>query len=267
MYEGREVYTSAPLALVAAEVRFSYAPQLRQAQAMDHLVPALADALPVVKTFQQTSLTLSSQGVSQSQGESAVRILNKPSTISLLITPTALTLETTDYDEFGPFHDLLVRACEVMASVPINPALERIGLRYIDEIRVPTEIKDARDWRGWVADPLVDFLGVASQATADSGQGFAEYRLGDHQSLTFRFAALHGPGVVGNDPLQRPTVPQPGPFFVLDVDSYHQRPSGDPADFHPGWVSGILTDLHDPAGQTFQNAITNRSRAIFREQP
>ncbi|MFK4084007.1 TIGR04255 family protein [Kribbella sp. NPDC020789] len=261
MYERREVFPFAPLALVAAELRFAYSPRLGQRETLDALALALEDELPVVRPVQKTSITFPG---GESEVENVYRLFNSDSTLSLSITATAVTLESTKYSEFSSFISILMRAAEQIERLRAVHALERIGLRYIDEIRVPVPIDDARDWRGWVADPLVDLLDVAGKMKATTSQGVVEYDLGDSRRLAFRFAAINGDPVVGTDPLLRDPLPGPGPYFVLDVDAYWQPGRSELSEFISGYIETHLHGLHGPTGAAFQDAITDQARSLFR---
>ena len=54
MYPKREVFPSSPLALVAAEIRFSDAPRLRQPETLDSIAVAVESLLPVHERVQGT---------------------------------------------------------------------------------------------------------------------------------------------------------------------------------------------------------------------
>jgi len=265
MYSKREIYPNAPLALVVAQVKYAYAPRLRQRDTLDQVALALEQDLPVVNYDQSLNISLTS-GQFEGHAELAQRHLNRESTTSVHVTPTALTLETTAYVEFGEFADLFSRACAALADAGAVHAVERIGLRYVDEVRVPDQISDARDWRGWVADELVAHLSVASQAKALGSEALVQYDLGDQIRLAFRFGARDGKPVVGSQLLRRPVQYEPGPFFVIDLDGFRQQPADEGAVFDVEWIRAMLETVHGPAGEAFQNSITDQSRAVFREE-
>lgn len=267
MYGRREVYANAPLILVVAEVRITYSPRLRRQNTLDEILLELDDTLPVVKQLQQANIQVGPDRVEQhGDMQSQFALLNRSSTVAATISSTAVILEATEYTEFPDFKDLYLRVCRAIERKIGSSAVERIGLRYIDEIRVPEPIDDARDWRGWVADPLVDIFNVASSGVASDYQGLITYDLGSGCHLNFRSAALHGTGIVGNDPLRRRHVQsQSGPYFVLDLDGYWE--GGESHDFDLEWIGNILESLHTSTGEAFQNAITDRARTFFREVP
>lgn len=265
MYSNREIYPNAPLALVVAQVQYANAPRLRQRDTVDEITVALEQKLPIVTYDQMLNGRLQS-GQFQVQADLVRKHLNRESTTSVAITPNALTLETTSYTEFDEFAGLFSWACEALSGVDAVATVERIGLRYIDEVRVPAQISDARDWRGWIADELVAPLDIGSRANALGSEALVQYDLGDQMRLAFRFGARNGKPIVGSGLLRRPAQYEPGPFFVIDMDGFWTRSADDMAAFDVAWIGATLEAVHDPAGEAFQNSITDQSRAVFREE-
>jgi uncharacterized protein (TIGR04255 family) len=264
MYPQREVFPDAPLELVAVEVRYPYAPRLRKQDVVDAILEDVADDLPVLRRQQQMTFALSSGAMGQA--DEVPRLFDLARRTSATIAPTALTVETTAYRTFSDFRVLLMKLVESIAKHGSVAAVERIGLRYIDEIRVPEPIFDARDWRKWISDDLLSSIDLVGNHAASATQGVTEYRLPEEDThLVFRYAATHGVGVVSNEPLKRRhPIEQPGPFFVFDLDCYFQPTLEKAPEFSPYRIGEILDGLHVPAGSAFQNVITDRLRDLFR---
>ncbi|MDT0571874.1 TIGR04255 family protein [Streptomyces sp. DSM 3412] len=265
MYDRREVYSNAPLALVTAEVRYPYSPRLRQADTLDRIQLALEDELPIRKTEQRATLEFSFEGgINKKQSTEVYRYLNHASTRSAVISPEAFTIETTRYSDFPDFLDLMLRVATAIANEKAIPAIERVGIRYIDEIRVPHEIEDASQWSNWVAPTLLPQLNPGV-GPLKSSQGVSVFETGDSTYLQFQYAAVDGPPIVSNSPLRRTNFPETGKFFVLDFDSFWQ--SGTPEEsrsFTTQFLEETLKRLHQPTGKMFQAAITDRLRDLFR---
>src|SRR6478609_3210629 len=104
MYERRELYENAPLALVTAEVRFPYSPRLRQPDTIDRIQVALESLLPIRRAEKRHIWQMTIGDPSPSQATTEVyRFLNRSSTWSAVISPEAFTVETTDFQEFPGF--------------------------------------------------------------------------------------------------------------------------------------------------------------------
>lgn len=266
MYPNREIFPDAPLALVAAEIRFRDSARLRRVETLDAVAIALEDDFPVAFPHEDTDIRIGAPG---SQPEVTTRVgrllKNVAGNASITISSTTLTYETTAYEDFDALKTVIARGIEALLGAGVTPALERVGLRYIDEVRVSKTIDDARDWATWIDARLIDQLNLGPATTpVRSAQGQITYELGHSRWLNFRFAALPGGSVVGGGPLVRKPFTE-GPFFVLDFDGFEQFPADGPARLlSPSIVDGILEAVHDPAGETFQNAITDEARRLFR---
>lgn len=270
MYPKREVFPNSPLALVAAEVRFSDAPRLRQSETLDAIAVAVESLVPVHEQVQGAVNIQVVNGQPQMQVVTGRVMKNVDGTAALSIFPDRLSFETTAYAEYTTFKANVVACAQALVGAGVAPAIQRVGLRYLDEIRVPdTKVADARLWSDWVDQRLVDHLqlgpGGAPIARAD---GMISYDLGDHKGLNFRFAALSGGAVVVTGNLVRRPFTENVPVFVLDFDGY-QDFSGPKATLLSTDVVALTLDaVHGPAGETFQNAITDQARELFRgEKP
>jgi uncharacterized protein (TIGR04255 family) len=265
MYDRREVYSNAPLALVTAEVRYPYAPRLRQAETLDRIQLAIEDDLPIRKTEQRSTIEFRlDSGLNKKQSVEVYRYLNRASTRSAVISPEAFSIETTSYTDFWEFLNLLNKVATAIAKEKAIPAVERVGIRYIDEIRVPEEIKDATEWSRWVAPSLLPQL-KPNIGPLNASQGVARFETGVSTYLQFQYAAVDGAPVVGNVPLRRPNFPENGKFFVLDFDSFWQSSTPeDSKEFSIQFLEETLKRLHQPTGKMFQAAITDRLRNLFR---
>lgn len=255
------------MALVAAEIRFSDSARLRQQPTLDAVTIALEDLFPYAEPMQQTDLNfnLVPGTAPQVQQRTGVMLTNAAKTESLSLVSSALTYETTAY---ATFHDLLnavTAACSALVEVNVRPAIERIGLRYIDEVRVPEPVTDGRQWARWINVPLIEHFSVGPEdAPVTVTQGMTTYDLGRRKSLNFRFAALNqGPVVVPQHLIPR-REPQVGPFFVLDIDGYQEFAGQVATPLDSEVVRKCLTAVHAPSGATFQRAITDDARQLFR---
>ncbi|MEU5064519.1 TIGR04255 family protein [Streptomyces virginiae] len=266
MYEQREIYKHAPLALVAAEVKYPYAPRLRRDDCLDDIQIALEKILPIRQQEQRLTVQLT-VGHTPAPAQKTVevyRFLDRNRRNSAVISPEAFSVETTDYTEFSQFSHLVKSVSKALESVGMIPAIERVGLRYIDEIRVPEPIHDASDWGAWVNPGLIP------SATSRIGspkfiQGSTLYGLEKNSHLRLSYASLEGIGVVSNEPLRRKNEPGSGPFFVVDIDSFWEASSPEESgEFSTEYVMETLERLHKPTGLAFQSAITDRLREIFR---
>lgn len=265
-YAHREVFPSSPLALVAAEVRFNDSPRFRQQETIDAISIALEPMLPVQEPVQQHEIQVRPDGPPQVRQTNGRTFKNLSSTAIATLAPDRLSLETTAYSHFPEFREQMLTCCRALVDAGVTPAIRRIGLRYIDEIRVPnTAISEVRDWAKWIDARLLGQLSLGPEGgTVVQAEGAVTYRLSGGLGLNFRFAALPQGVVVSPAALVRPLFDQSQPFFVLDLDGYREFPGPDATLLSVDAVVETLDVVHDPAGATFQASITDQAREIFR---
>ena len=256
----REVFANAPLAYVACEVRFPLAPSLTGEDSLTSFATALADTLPIpeVATF------LPPPDMDAGEGpERQLRFLDKARTASVAVTRRSVSVEVTHYNGWDYFKPRVLRAIEATTGIAPIVGVERIGLRYINEIRVPDEVADASGWKRWIDEGVVSHLEPIPGYTAESSQTVIDLR-GEGGRMVARYAALVGSGVVSNEPLRRKTPATVGPFFVIDTDSYRETPGEEMLDCTSKALDPVLDELHEPLGELFQRTITEESRDLFR---
>lgn len=270
MYPNRERFPDSPLALVAAEVRFTDSARLRQQDTLDKVAIALEGRFPFAHSVQQSGLHLVVGG-SATPAAATMPVTNmtvltsSTNTESITLTSASVIYETTDYVEFTSLLDAVQQACQALIDAEVRPAIRRIGLRYIDEVRVPTAIADVRQWSEWIDRRLVDHVDVGPvRHPVRMTQGVTTYDLGDGKGLNFHFAALNQGAVVSPQILRRPRPAGSGPFFVLDYDGFQEFPGDVAVLLDPGVVRNSLEAVHAPAGEAFQNSITDKARELFR---
>jgi|SRR5215211_1392350 len=265
MYPHREVFSASPLALVAAEIRFTDAARLRQQETKDAVTIALEERFPFGEQLQQTDLNIAGPAaMPQIQQRIGVVLKNAASTETVTIMSESLTYETTAYATFDDLLEAITAACEALVAANVRPAMRRVGLRYIDEVRVPDPVTDVRDWGKWIDRRLIEHLDVGPDGVAaTTTQGITTYDLGEGKGLNFRFAALNQGTVVVPQYLQRPAI-ESVPFFVLDFDGFHDFADKEATPLSSEVVANDLAAVHVPCGIAFQRSITDDARALFR---
>ena len=259
MYENREVFPSAPLEFVAGEVRFPFAPQLSKDEAFESLGVALRPRFPLPERENRPQgLTISPEGMKPVDAHVLWRFLNRKRTASISITPTSLTVETTDYEEYEQFRPSLSQGLQAIAALNAVVGIERIGLRYIDELRIPRQVDGPADWGGYVNGALLSPLSVVEGFDPVALESVIRLTTGPQRGLIMRYASLQGPGVVGGRPLKRRSQPATGPFFALDIDSYWSGEGEEVPDFVPEQVLETFDTLHEPVGVLFLRMITEQ---------
>ena len=134
-----------------------------------------------------------------------------------------------------------------------------LGIRYIDEIRVPDRANGGVEWEEWVDDSLIGPSGHADafRLSRADWQGLVRFEADEDCKLVLRYGARVGYAVNPEGDLKRPT-PAPGPFFLLDIDSFWE-PEGVP-EFDLVTALDRLDRLHEPVRDLFEALIKNRLR-------
>ncbi|MCB0931591.1 MAG: TIGR04255 family protein [Mycobacterium sp.] len=268
MYPNREVYSQPPVVMVTAQATFIDSPRLRQPENLASLSAALQDRFPLSDQISMGMGAAAAPGqMPQMVPQFAQVLRNADATESLTVTSWSITYETTAYIEFDMFLTGLVASCHALVALNIRPALRRIGLRYINEIRVPEPMTDMRDWATWI-DPVA--LGAMAITPDDvpvrTLQGAVSFDLGGGGGLNVGCAAIPQGGAVNPQFLVRPPVP-PGPCFVVDLDGYFEVGEGVTMQLNNDVVGETLTTVHGPIGTAFQRVITDNARSLFRGGP
>lgn len=250
----REVYPHAPAALVAVEARYPAAAALtaEQEQALKVLV---ADDFPLSQPLTGFEFTV---GVSAGPQASSPRFTNRARTAAVRFGTQSVVVETTQHESFAVLRQLLGVVVAARQEVAPVDGLERLGLRYIDEIRVFDA--DPIDWSRWINPALLGpsaLVGPLGMKMAEV-QGVARFTLAGGRDLTLGYGPRQG-HAVGDKPLRRFPMPPPSTFFLLDIDSSwtatHEIPRFDPAS-----ILELCGELHGPVSTLFEEVITDRLR-------
>lgn len=260
----REIYPNAPLQYVACEVRFPFSPSLVEDGSLPRLHKALYPWLPIVEPATETTVVFGGQPTTVRH----LRFLSRDRFTGVVVTPTQVTVETTDYTQFEEFRTAIGRALQAIEGIEPGPVgLNRVGLRYIDEIRAGSATADLRTWDGLIDSKLAAPVSLRFQGgKLTSFQGTVKFETGDARRVVMRYGALTGQSV-GDAPLRRRHVHEGGPYFLIDVDSFWLAEGMTP-EFSAKDALDLCRKLHSPVRELFEASITERLRKeVLRKQP
>jgi uncharacterized protein (TIGR04255 family) len=268
-----EVYLNAPLALVAVEVRFPNGTGIRPlpANLQRSFRNLLGDGWVTepVRT-QQLSIALGPGGAMPHATPPVTipRFTVRDRTLAVALTEESLTIEATRYRHYPDFRKIVGRAVSAAGKVLSPEGIVRVGMRYIDEIRVPDISEDdPSGWRDWVD---LSLMAPQLDKMADAGfvptswEGAAQYRTGPDQKLVLRYGPRTGYVVNPAGPLKRPLLPDPGPLFVWDFDCFWEPP--DIPEFDPEHIMATCDQLRTPIRALFDVLVTDKLLAEFRKE-
>lgn len=255
-----EVYPNAPVSFVALEVRHPVAPVPGVSER--RILKALLDEItPVQRSDRQ--VTVEFAFVQQDQApalQEFPKYFSRNSTLSVGFRPDAIVIECTEYPGWTRFRKLIQVIMEARAEVIPPDGIERIGLRYLDEIRIPRNLITNLAWTDWVSKSLLNQTGLSDVVGLPEGraQGVVMYGTEPGQAIVIRYGAQEGFAVDPNGPLRKRSR-ESGPFFLIDIDSYWNPEDGTP-EFSPSLVTNTCEILHKPVRSAFEHLITSRLR-------
>jgi uncharacterized protein (TIGR04255 family) len=256
-----EVHADVPVALVTMQIRHPATDSLTESSSRE-FKRLLVDHLPIERQAQDVGWGVTAPGQAPTPtAERFVRYVNRDNTVAASMKNQAIVVETSAYTDFEKFCDIVMQVVDARTQVSSIVGVERIGLRYVLEIRVPIGVDGRIEWSNWIAEPL-----LGPQRIAPGGllltewQGAAVYREPQPgKSLILRY----GPGVgQALDPryhLRRVIAAQPGPYFLIDIDSFW-TPIGSIPEYNRDVLLSTFRDLYEPARSLFQEVLTSRPK-------
>jgi uncharacterized protein (TIGR04255 family) len=253
-----EVYPNPLVVLVALEVRHPATSSIARA-AQTKIKQLLAREVPLLRTATMVNVQATAGAAPDVTTERAPRYVSRDQTTAVTFRSEAVVIETTRHEGYKRLRDLAALVFEARQAVEPVDGVERLGLRYINEIRVPENGNGTASWEPWVDPTLLGPSLVGSRLGLEvEWQGIAVFDNGPDKSIVLRYGPREGYAVDPAGDLKRP-APPPGPFFLMDIDSFW-TPSGDVPEFD---VQALLTacdDLHKPVRTLFESLITERLR-------
>lgn len=258
-----EVYPNAPVVLVAFEVRHPGTDAVTPNE-VRAIKSRLAQYAPIARNAQATSVAVvPGMSVQPSPTHEAFpRLISRDSTLAVSFRKESLVVETSAYPGWDTFREVIGAAVAARMDLAPIDAYDRLGLRYIDEIRVP---QDASDWSGWINPSL---LGPKPSTSIDlplaQWQGIAIFGQQPGHTLVVRSGPQVGFAVDPSSELRRVKPSDPGQFFLMDIDSYWTPEGGFP-EVDLEQLLAMCDQLHAPIRTLFEGLITDKLRdEVFR---
>ena len=252
------VFPNQPLVLVALEVRYPEPAEPLQVAALRR---AVRDILPIPENVTHQTITFGGPAPVIEKRDFP-RLMSRDRTAALVVTHEALVLETTTYEGYEEHRNLIGRVVSAVGELLSPDGVRRVGMRFIDEIRVPQISEPPGDWKGWIAEGLLVPLAPDVQVGSESfkprtWQGVAVYDAGAGYSVTFKYGPQVGFAVPPNGSTRRLNPPKPGLFFLLDSDGAW-TPHEDIPEFTPERILAACDTIHEPLSALFKAVGTER---------
>jgi uncharacterized protein (TIGR04255 family) len=248
---------------VTAEMRLSYEPRLNDTATRDTFAQTVREHLPILASEQFVSLSF--QGASGQVTEETLpqlRALNPEKTASLTLNANALTVQVVEYEHFDAFLNLVILCLQALPSLVPGVLVQRVGLRYINEIRIPGGVTDTREWSKWLSGDLLAAFALLPDQPVGGLNGSVLFHLDQERNVLLRWGELVGRSIlIPTIPLRRPELAE-GRFFLLDIDSFWEPES--PQSLNVQRLTDELGRLHMPVGTIFMASLTDDVKALFR---
>lgn len=235
-------------------------PALAALEGVSTTYDRLKEIVPVIQGGPAPGVEFSGANFSFAAGAGATptRMMNRDRTLSINVAPTALIVEASAYTQFETFMPILEAALDAVSSAAAIAGIQRVGLRYVDEIRVPG-IATVADWEPFIDPTLLPALHLDDSFRPTTTQGLVEFDVNEHQKTVMRFGAMDGFTVDPNGPLVLRRRGE-GPYFLIDLDSFWLAPNDATPEFDAKDVLEKCVQLRKPVRTLFEASITDRLR-------
>ena len=259
-------YLNDSLRWIAAEVKYPVLDALAQS-VPDGLQERLLASFPVRQDENQLSVSLGPNGpVAQQTNQH--RFSRRDRLASVVLGRDAVRLEATDYPGWSAFREILTNVLSSLAEFGEPAGIVRLGLRYVDEIRVPTEIQEFSDWSDWIDKRLVGPFMVEHDPPLNSGTVFLQYGVAPGFVTIQRAGPVSsGRAVQDNGALLMPVETVDGPYFLMDTDASWTEPAGQIPEFNVDTIGGIFDQMHASCKQLYEESIEQKLRDEVLNQP
>lgn len=247
--EKHDVYTNPPVVLVVLEVRHPTAAPLTTSESKE-VSRRLGDLLPIHRPGKQASVEMVGSAPPEISVERFPRYMDRDGMLAASLRREAMVIEASRYLGWENFRDFAMRVLEARMEVAPVAGVERLGLRYVNEIRVPGDPTSMK-WSKWVHPSLLGpMLSEPVDLPLSQWQGVAIYGEPPGRMLVLRYGPRTGFALDPGSDLRRAKTPDGGPFFLLDLDS--------------SWTSdGTIPQLELDAVQTRCDELHAPVRALF----
>lgn len=234
-------------------------PSLAASDATSRVYEILRDLVPIVHAPQPPTLELQSMAaLALTATTGPLRMLDRQKRLSIAVLPTALVVETTAYTCFDDFSAVIARALDALAETAAPSGVQRVGMRYVDEIRVDG-IESITQWEEYINPALIAGLHIENDYSPVRTESQVQFSINDRQKMMLRCGALDGFVVDPNGLLKVARISD-GPFFLIDLDSFWIADEADIPEFDPGDVLERCTDLRLPVRAIFEASISDKLR-------
>lgn len=255
----QEVYPNAPVVVATVEIRHTESPVLTQPE-RKLAKQVLNRWTPIQRSSKQLTVAVMPgvPGSGDQSVEEFPKYFSRDSMLAISFRKEAVVVESTRYDGWLAFREIIEAAIDARAKIGVPDAVERLGIRYLNEIRPAEEAPVS--WTKWVNANILGpiELSEAVGLEAKQWQGLAVYGPTNDRSLVMRYAPGDGQAIEAGQELVRRKF-TPGPFMWIDIDSFWLHEETLP-EFDSEALVAKCDELHTPLRTLFEKLITSKLR-------
>jgi uncharacterized protein (TIGR04255 family) len=244
------VFERPPLVLTVFQVRFSNHPEITEQSYVEPFRQAIQDRYPTFSPLQQVGVQFDAlSGQPQPLETNHWRFSDEGENWVVVLAPDFLALETRRYEHFEDFLSQLRFVLDALVE-HVRPRIGiRLGLRYINEIRIGTESVSSIIRR--------ELLGPLSVAEFEehTARSFQEITLdfSEDQAIQIRHGLFPDGTVVQPRPTEQPPT---GPFYLLDFDAYRTFSAPARLKMEPDIIHNHVKEYHGDIEKLFRWSMT-----------
>lgn len=248
-----------PLVLAVCQVQFSEVLGVADAAYVSPFQQAIQAKFPIASQIvgMQVQLGLGEGGIRQGAAPSYQRqFADRDDIWKVVLAQGFVSLETRVYEDFGDFLDRLRLVLEAVAE-HIRPQVgTRIGLRYINEIRLGRRgLSDVI--RKELLGPLAEPAFVANVDQVANVQQLA-LRYPHNQGVNLNYGLFPSGTTVRLRPGEQPPSDQ---FYLVDIDVYREFPIAEGLSMEAAPICHYVERYHRVIYRMFRWAVTAQHRA------
>lgn len=209
---------------------------------IDELGSSIKDSYPELKTDERVlfSLTIESSGkTTKEKRDKIYRLTNKDTGNTIVLEPDSLAVDLSTYSRFSDLQSLVGELIRKVGPQIGEMKLRRIGLRYINEIKMPEG--HPLDWTEFINENLVSNLRFVEKRNDLSRAMTVLEFAGEEFRMRFQYGLF-------NSEYPNPIAKRE---FVLDYDCYLQE------EFLLSDVSNYVSRFHAEIMKTLRESVSD----------
>jgi len=258
----RKHYRHPPLAMVVLQVGLAYEPGIGAMQKQEQFVAPLRKDFGILRN---EPVPVEQSRVAD-ESLTQIRATNDSATATISLNPWMLEIAVTGRGYQG-FETSIVplaqSAVSALLSVAPEGHVERIILRYLNEIRMPHEDSGPEEWSKWINPSIVEVSKAGLEGTPREFRTVAHAHKSENpcRSTTIQCGTHHGRSVIASNLPIAPRKVTRRQAIVVDIESewYPESPQRLELDL----ALSELVVLHNLVTQPFEWAITDFAREKF----